>query len=277
MAFDSDNVFTYMKKREHLARTLKEASVAVGDYVNELNLFMRKVEEARAISDFFMSNPNFSLASMLSDHASSELKEKIKNLEAKDQSKVKALEEFYEIITKEINGINFNGYKLADNYEKLFPEIMAAFCKKQGLASDQIDIWKNSYNSLYISDRLGGDLLKFLERDFSGLDKFIVSDEVSYHPNIKINEVISGILHALSVKDELVPIDDSPIGFITKKVDEAKNALKNNFSNTKKELEERYEKHLNMMKSQERKQKAIEMNVSIKNNVNSLTVPIGIN
>ena len=277
MAFDEDNVFTYMKKREHLARTLKEASVAVGDYVNELNLFMRKVEEARAISDFFMSNPNFSLISMLSDHASSELKEKIKNLEAKDQSKVKALEEFYEIITKEINGVNFNGYKLADNYEELYPEIMAAFCKKQGLASDQIDIWKNSYNSLYISDRLGGDLLKFLERDFSGLDKFIVSDEVSYHPNIKINEVISGILHALSVKDELVPIDDSPIGFITRKVNEAKNALKNNFSNAKKELEERYEKHLNMMKSQERKQKAIEMNVSIKNNVNSLTVPIGIN
>lgn len=277
MGYDSDNVFTYMKKREHLARTLKEASVAVGDYVNELNLFMRKVEEARAISDFFMSNPNFSLISMLSDHASNELKEKIKNLEAKDQSKVKALEEFYEIITKEINGANFNGYKLADNYEELYPEIMAAFCKKQGLAGDQIDIWKNSYNSLYISDRLGGDLLKFLERDFSGLDKFIVSDEVSYHPNIKINEVISGILHALSVKDELIPIDDSSIGFITKKVDEAKNALKNNFSNTKKELEERYEKHLNMMKSQERKQKAIEMNVSIKNNVNSLTVPIGIN
>ena len=277
MAFDQDNVFLYMKKREHLARTLKEASVAVGDYVNELNLFMRKVEEARAISDFFMSNPNFSLASMLSDHASSELKEKIKNLETKDQSKVKALEEFYEIITKEINGVNFNGYKLADNYEELYPEIMAAFCKKQGLASDQIDIWKNSYNSLYISDRLGGDLLKFLERDFAGLDKFIVSDEVSYHPNIKINEVISGILHALSAKDELVPIDDSPIGFITRKVDEAKNALKNNFSNAKKELEERYEKHLNMMKSQERKQKAIEMNVSIKNNVNSLTVPIGIN
>ena len=277
MAFEEDNVFTYMKKREHLARTLKEASVAVGDYVNELNLFMRKVEEARAISDFFMSNPNFSLISMLSDHASNELKEKIKNLEAKDQSKVKALEEFYEIITKEINGVNFNGYKLADNYEELYPEIMAAFCKKQGLAGDQIDIWKNSYNSLYISDRLGGDLLKFLERDFSGLDKFIVSDEVSYHPNIKINEVISGILHALSVKDELVPIDDSPIGFITKKVDEAKNALKNNFSNTKKELEEKYEKHLNTMKSSERKQKAIEMNVSIKNNVNSLTVPIGIN
>jgi hypothetical protein len=277
MAFESDNVFTYMKKREHLARTLKEASVAVGDYVNELNLFMRKVEEARAISDFFMSNPNFSLASMLSDHASSELKEKIKNLEAKDQSKVKALEEFYEIITKEINGVNFNGYKLADNYEELYPEIMAAFCKKQGLAGDQIDIWKNSYNSLYISDRLGGDLLKFLERDFSGLDKFIVSDEVSYHPSVTINEVISGILHALSVKDELTPIDDSPIGFITKKVDEAKNALKNNFSNTKKELEERYEKHLNMMKSQERKQKAIEMNVSIKNNVNNLNVPIGIN
>lgn len=276
MTFD-DNVFTYMKKREHLARTLKEASVAVGDYVNELNLFMRKVEEARAISDFFMSNPNFSLASMLSDHASSELKEKIKNLESKDQSKVKALEEFYEIITKEINGVNFNGYKLADNYEELYPEIMAAFCKKQGLASDQIDIWKNSYNSLYISDRLGGDLLKFLERDFSGLDKFIVSDEVSYHPNIKINEVISGILHALSVKDELIPIDDSSIGFITRKVNEAKNALKNNFSNTKKELEEKYEKHLNMMKSQKRKQKAIEMNVSIKNNVNSLTVPIGIN
>ena len=277
MAFDEDNVFTYMKKREHLARTLKEASVAVGDYVNELNLFMRKVEEARAISDFFMSNPNFSLASMLSDHASSELKEKIKNLESKDQSKVKALEEFYEIITKEINGVNFNGYKLADNYEELYPEIMAAFCKKQGLAGDQIDIWKSSYNSLYISDRLGGDLLKFLERDFAGLDKFIVSDEVSYHPNIKINEVISGILHALSVKDELIPIDDSSIGFITRKVNEAKNALKNNFSNTKKELEERYEKHLNMMKSQERKQKAIEMNVSIKNNVNSLTVPIGIN
>lgn len=273
----NDNVFLYMKKREHLARTLKEASVAVGDYVNELNLFMRKVEEARAISDFFMSNPNFSLISMLSDHASSELKEKIKNLEAKDQSKVKALEEFYEIITKEINGVNFNGYKLADNYEELFPEIMAAFCKKQGLASDQIDIWKGSYNSLYISDRLGGDLLKFLEKDFSGLDKFIVNDEVSYHPNVTINEVISGILHALSVKDELIPIDDSSIGFITRKVDEAKKALKNNFSNAKKELEERYEKHLNMMKSQERKQKAIEMNVSIKNNVNSLTVPIGIN
>lgn len=277
MAFDSDNVFLYMKKREHLARTLKEASVAVGDYVNELNLFMRKVEEARAISDFFMSNPNFSLASMLSDHASSELKEKIKNLEAKDQSKVKALEEFYEIITKEINGVNFNGYKLADNYEELYPEIMAAFCKKQGLAGDQIDIWKSSYSSLYISDRLGGDLLKFLEKDFSGLDKFIVSDEVSYHPNVTINEVISGILHALSVKDELIPIDDSPIGFITRKVNEAKNALKNNFSNAKKELEEKYEKHLNMMKSNERKQKAIEMNVSIKNNVNSLTVPIGIN
>ena len=277
MAFDEDNVFTYMKKREHLARTLKEASVAVGDYVNELNLFMRKVEEARAISDFFMSNPNFSLASMLSDHASSELKEKIKNLEAKDQSKVKALEEFYEIITKEINGVNFNGYKLADNYEELFPEIMAAFCKKQGLAGDQIDIWKGSYNSLYISDRLGGDLLKFLEKDFSGLDKFIISDEVSYHPNVTINEVISGILHALSVKDELIPIDDSPIGFITRKVNEAKNALKNNFSNAKKELEEKYEKHLNTMKSSERKQKAIEMNVSIKNNVNSLTVPIGIN
>ena len=277
MAFDSDNVFTYMKKREHLARTLKEASVAVGDYVNELNLFMRKVEEARAISDFFMSNPNFSLISMLSDHASSELKEKIKNLEAKDQSKVKALEEFYEIITKEINGVNFNGYKLADNYEELYPEIMAAFCKKQGLAGDQIDIWKNSYNSLYISDRLGGDLLKFLEKDFSGLDKFIVSDEVSYHPNVTINEVISGILHALSVKDELIPIDDSSIGFITRKVNEAKNALKNNFSNAKKELEEKYEKHLNMMKSQERKQKAIEMNVSIKDKVNSITVPIGIN
>lgn len=267
MAFENDNVFTYMKKREHLARTLKEASVAVGDYVNELNLFMRKVEEARAISDFFMSNPNFSLASMLSDHASSELKEKIKNIENKDQSKVKALEEFYEIITKEINGVNFNGYKLVDNYEGLFPEIMAAFCKKQGLASDQIDIWKNSYNSLYISDRLGGDLLKFLEKDFSGLDKFIVSDEVSYHPKATINEVISGI----------IPIDDSPIGFITKKVDEAKNALKNNFSNVKKELEEKYEKHLNTMKSNERKQKAIEMNVSIKNNVNSLTVPIGLN
>ena len=277
MAFDSDNVFLYMKKREYLARTLKEASVAVGDYVNELNLFMRKVEEARAISDFFMSNPNFSLASMLSDHASSKLKEKIKNLEAKDQSKVKALEEFYEIITKEINGANFNGYKLADNYEELYPEIMAAFCKKQGLASDQIDIWKSSYNSLYISDKLGGDLLKFLEKDFSGLDNFIVSDEVSYHPNVTINEVISGILHALSAKDELIPIDDSPIGFITKKVNEAKNALKNNFSNTKKELEERYEKHLNMMKSQEKKQKAMELNVSIRNNVNSITVPIGLN
>ena len=277
MAFENDNVFTYMKKREHLARTLKEASVAVGDYVNELNLFMRKVEEARAISDFFMSNPNFSLISMLSDHASNELKEKIKNLESKDQSKVKALEEFYEIITKEINGVNFNGYKLADNYEELYPEIMAAFCKKQGLASDQIDIWKSSYNSLYISDRLGGDLLKFLEKDFSGLDKYIVSDEVSYHPNVTINEVISGILHALSVKDELIPIDDSSIGFITRKVNEAKNALKNNFSNAKKELEEKYEKHLNTMKSSERKQKAIEMNVSIKNNVNSLTVPIGIN
>lgn len=277
MAFDEDNVFTYMKKREHLARTLKEASVAVGDYVNELNLFMRKVEEARAISDFFMSNPNFSLASMLSDHAASELKEKIKNLESKDQSKVKALEEFYEIITKEINGVNFNGYKLADNYEELYPEIMAAFCKKQGLAGDQIDIWKGSYNSLYISDRLGGDLLKFLEKDFSGLDKFIVSDEVSYHPNVTINEVISGILHALSVKDELIPIDDSSIGFITRKVNEAKNALKNNFSNAKKELEERYEKHLNTMKSSERKQKAIEMNVSIRNNVNSITVPIGLN
>ena len=276
MAFD-DNVFTYMKKREHLARTLKEASVADGDYVNELNLFMRKVEEARAISDFFMSNPNFSLASMLSDHASSELKEKIKNLEAKDQSKVKALEEFYEIITKEINGVNFNGYKLADNYEELYPEIMAAFCKKQGLAGDQIDIWKNSYNSLYISDRLGGDLLKFLEKDFSGLDKFIVSDEVSYHQNVTINEVISGILHALSVKDELIPIDDSPIGFITRKVNEAKNALKNNFSNAKKELEEKYEKHLNMMKSNEKKQKAMELNVSIRNNVNSITVPIGLN
>lgn len=277
MGYDSDNVFTYMKKREHLARTLKEASVAVGDYVNELNLFMRKVEEARAISDFFMSNPNFSLISMLSDHASSELKEKIKNLENKDQSKVKALEEFYEIITKEINGVNFNGYKLADNYEELYPEIMAAFCKKQGLAGDQIDIWKNSYNSLYISDRLGGDLLKFLEKDFTGIDKFIISDEISYHPNVTINEVISGILHALSVKDELIPIDDSSIGFITRKVDEAKNALKNNFSNAKKELEEKYEKHLNTMKSSERKQKAIEMNVSIKNNVNSLTVPIGIN
>lgn len=277
MAFDEDNVFTYMKKREHLARTLKAASVAVGDYVNELNLFMRKVEEARAISDFFMSNPNFSLISMLSDHASSELKEKIKNLESKDQSKVKALEEFYEVITKEINGVNFNGYKLADNYEQFFPEIMAAFCKKQGLAGDQIDIWKNSYNSLYISDRLGGDLLKFLEKDFSGLDKFIVSDEVSYHPNVTINEVISGILHALSVKDELIPIDDSSIGFITKKVDEAKKALKNNFSNAKKELEERYEKHLNTMKSNERKQKAMEMNVSIRNNVNSITVPIGLN
>lgn len=276
MAFD-DNVFTYMKKREHLARTLKEASVAVGDYVNELNLFMRKVEEARAISDFFMSNPNFSLISMLSDHASNELKEKIKNLESKDQSKVKALEEFYEIITKEINGVNFSGYKLADNYEELFPEIMAAFCKKQGLASDQIDIWKSSYNSLYISDRLGGDLLKFLEKDFSGIDKFIISDGVSYHPKATINEVISGILHALSVKDELIPIDDSSIGFITRKVNEAKNALKNNFSNAKKELEEKYEKHLNTMKSSERKQKAIEMNVSIKNNVNSLTVPIGIN
>lgn len=277
MAFESDNVFTYMKKREHLARTLKEASVAVGDYVNELNLFMRKVEEARAISDFFMSNPNFSLASMLSDHASSELKEKIKNLEAKDQSKVKALEEFYEIITKEINGVNFNGYKLADNYEELYPEIMAAFCKKQGLASDQIDIWKNSYNSLYISDRLGGDLLKFLEKDFSGIDKFIVSDEVSYHPKATINEVISGILHALSVKDELIPIDDSPIGFITRKVNEAKNALKNNFSNAKKELKEKYEKHLNTMKSNEKKQKAMELNVSIRNNVNSITVPIGLN
>lgn len=277
MAFESDNVFTYMKKREHLARTLKEASVAVGDYVNELNLFMRKVEEARAISDFFMSNPNFSLASMLSDHASSELKEKIKNLEAKDQSKVKALEEFYEIITKEINGVNFNGYKLADNYEELYPEIMAAFCKKQGLVSDQIDIWKNSYNSLYISDRLGGDLLKFLEKDFSGIDKFIVSDEVSYHPKATINEVISGILHALSVKDELIPIDDSPIGFITRKVNEAKNALKNNFSNAKKELEEKYEKHLNTMKSNEKKQKAMELNVSIRNNVNSITVPIGLN
>lgn len=277
MAFEEDNVFTYMKKREHLARTLKEASVAVGDYVNELNLFMRKVEEARAISDFFMSNPNFSLVSMLSDHASSELKEKIKNLEAKDQSKVKALEEFYEIITKEINGVNFNGYKLADNYEELYPEIMAAFCKKQGLAGDQIDIWKGSYNSLYISDRLGEDLLKFLEKDFTGLDKFIVSDEVSYHPNVTINEVISGILHALSVKDELIPIDDSPIGFITRKVNEAKNALKNNFSNAKKELEERYEKHLNTMKSQERKQKAMELNVSIRNNVNSITVPIGLN
>ena len=277
MAFDEDNVFTYMKKREHLARTLKEASVAVGDYVNELNLFMRKVEEARAISDFFMSNPNFSLISMLSDHASNELKEKIKNLEAKDQSKVKALEEFYEIITKEINGVNFSGYKLADNYEELFPEIMAAFCKKQGLASDQIDIWKNSYNSLYISDRLGGDLLNFLEKDFSGLDKFIVSDEASYHPNIQINEVISGILHALSVKDELIPIDDSPIGFITRKVNEAKNALKNNFSNAKKELKEKYEKHLNMMKSNEKKQKAMELNVSIRNNVNSITVPIGLN
>ena len=72
MAFESDNVFLYMKKREHLARTLKEASVAVGDYVNELNLFMRKVEEARAISDFFMSNPNFSLASMLSELTGSE-------------------------------------------------------------------------------------------------------------------------------------------------------------------------------------------------------------
>lgn len=277
MAFEEDNVFTYMKKREHLARTLKEASVAVGDYVNELNLFMRKVEEARAISDFFMSNPNFSLASMLSDHASSELKEKVRNLEAKDQSKVKALEEFYEIITKEINGVNFNGYKLADNYEELYPEIMAAFCKKQGLAGDQIDIWKNSYNSLYISDRLGGDLLKFLERDFSGLDKFIVSDENSYHPNVTINEVISGILHALSVKDELIPIDDSPIGFITRKVNEAKNALKNNFSNAKKELEEKYEKHLNTMKSNEKKQKAMELNVSIRNNVNSITVPIGLN
>lgn len=277
MAFDDDNVFTYMKKREYLAHTLKEASVAVGNYIDELNLFMRKVEEARAISDFFINNSNFSLVSMLSDHASNGLKEKIKAIETKDQSKVKALEEFYEVITKEINGVNFNGYKLADNYEEIFPEIMAAFCKKQGIAGDQIDIWKKFYNSLYISDRLGGDLLKFLERDFTGLDKFIVSDEVGYQPKVTINEVISGILHSLSAKDELIPIDDSPIGFITKKVDEAKNALKNNFSNAKKELEEKYEKHLNMMKSGERKQKAVDMNTFIRNNVNSLTVPIGIN
>lgn len=274
MAFE-DNIFTYIKKRESLANAIKEASLHMGDYVNELNLFMRKVEEARAISDFFISNPNFSLFSLLSNEASAELKEKVKALEEKEQSKVKALEEFYETIENEIKSTSFNGYKVVDNIEDYYPMILAAFCRYQKLQEDQINIWESSYNSLYISEKLGSDLIKFLERDFTGMDKLVVSDEISYHANITTNEVISGILASLSDKDKLVPIDDSPRGFITKKIEESKSKLKNSFESVRKTVIEKYEKHLKEMKSPERKQKALEVNLSLAGNVNSVSIPIG--
>jgi len=160
--------------------------------------------------------------------------------------------------------------------------------KPEVVSSIYIDFFKFiSLRETLLMDRCKLELGKSLEKnifnnieelDKETLFKSMILRKLEKFDNGEIkDEVISGILHALSVKDELIPIDDSSIGFITRKVNEAKNALKNNFSNAKKELEERYEKHLNMMKSQERKQKAIEMNVSIKNNVNSLTVPIGIN
>ena len=259
MAFE-DNVLTHLNKRKAMANAFEEARNAMELYVKEIDSLMKKVEEARAISDFFINNPGYSLLNLVSSESTDGFRKKIENIERKEQTKIKALEEFYQTIRDEIANVSFNGYKLAKNYKDFYPLIMSAFCKKNRLPEDQIAIWQSSYNELYISNKLKDDLYSFLENDFTGLDKIIVSDEVSHHANITINEVISGVLATLSKREGIIRIDDSPKGFINKKVEENKAFLPNSFSSVKNELLEEYKKHLSDMNSEERKEKAISVN-----------------
>jgi len=276
MAFE-DNVLTHLNKRKAMANAFEEARNAMELYVKEIDSLMKKVEEARAISDFFINNPGYSLLNLVSPEATDSFRKKIENIERKEQTKIKALEEFYQTIRDEIANVSFNGYKLAKNYKEFYPLIMSAFCKKNRLPEDQIAIWQSSYNELYISNKLKDDLYSFLENDFTGLDKIIVSDEVSHNANITINEVISGVLATLSKREGIIRIDDSPKGFINKKVEESKAFLPNSFSSVKNELLEEYKKHLSDMNSEEKKEKAISMSVSLKDKADDLKIPIGIN
>lgn len=276
MAFE-DNVLTHLNKRKAMANAFEEARNAMELYVKEIDSLMKKVEEARAISDFFINNPGYSLLNLVSSEATDSFRKKIENIERKEQTKIKALEEFYQTIRDEIASVSFNGYKLTKNYQDFYPLIMSAFCRKNRLPEDQIAIWQSSYNELYISNKLKDDLYSFLENDFTGLDKIIVSDEVSHHANITINEVISGVLATLSKREGIIRIDDSPKGFINKKVEENKTFLPNSFSSVKNELLQEYKKHLSDMNSEERKEKAISMSVSLKDKADDLKIPIGIN
>lgn len=276
MAFE-DNVFTYMGKRKAMAEIFQETRDAMEQYVKEINAFMKKVEEARAISDFFINNPDYSLQKLISREASERFKNKVISIEQGEQTKVKALEKFYQLVTDEINSATFNGYKLDNNYKGFFPYIMASFCKKNRLPEDQVSIWQSSYNDLYISNKLKDDLYDFLDNSFYDLDQIIVSDEKMHNPQVTINSVISGILVTLRNSDDIVKIDDSPEGLISKKIEEAKDFLPNSFNSVKKELLDEYKKHLDEMSSSDRKEKAISISVTLRDKVDDLKIPIGIN
>ena len=58
MAFE-DNVLTHLNKRKAMANAFEEARNAMELYVKEIDSLMKKVEEARAISDFFINNPGY--------------------------------------------------------------------------------------------------------------------------------------------------------------------------------------------------------------------------
>ena len=276
MAFE-DNVFTYMGKRKAIAEIFQETRDAMEQYVKEIDTFMKKVEEARAISDFFINNPDYSLQKLISREASERFKNKVIAIEQGEQTKVKALEKFYQLVTDEINSATFNGYKLDSNYKGFFPYIMASFCKKNRLPEDQVSIWQSSYNDLYISSKLKDDLYGFLDKSFYDLDQIIVSDEKMHSPQVTINSVISGILVTLRNSDDIVKIDDSPEGLISKKIEEAKDFLPNSFNSVKKELLDEYKKHLDEMSSSDRKEKAISISVTLRDKVDDLKIPIGIN
>lgn len=276
MAFE-DNVFTYMGKRKVMAEIFQETRDAMEQYVKEIDAFMKKVEEARAISDFFINNPDYSLQKLISREASERFKNKVIAIEQGEQTKVKALEKFYQLVTDEINSATFNGYKLDNNYKSFFPYIMASFCKKNRLPEDQVSIWQSSYNDLYISSKLKDDLYDFLDNSFYDLDQIIVSDEKMHSPQVTINSVISGILVTLRNSDDIVKIDDSPEGLISKKIEEAKDFLPNSFNSVKKELLDEYKKHLDEMSSSDRKEKAISISVTLRDKVDDLKIPIGIN
>jgi len=276
MAFE-DNVFTYMGKRKAIAEIFQETRDAMEQYVKEIDTFMKKVEEARAISDFFINNPDYSLQKLISREASERFKNKVIAIEQGEQTKVKALEKFYQLVTDEINSATFNGYKLDSNYKGFFPYIMASFCKKNRLPEDQVSIWQSSYNDLYISSKLKDDLYDFLDKSFYDLDQIIVSDEKMHSPQVTINSVISGILVTLRNSDDIVKIDDSPEGLISKKIEEAKDFLPNSFNSVKKELLDEYKKHLDEMSSSDRKEKAISISVTLRDKVDDLKIPIGIN
>lgn len=276
MAFE-DNVFTYMGKRKAMAEIFQETRDAMEQYVKEIDAFMKKVEEARAISDFFINNPDYSLQKLISREASERFKNKVIAIEQGEQTKVKALEKFYQLVTDEINSATFNGYKLDSKYKGFFPYIMVSFCKKNRLPEDQVSIWQSSYNDLYISSKLKDDLYDFLDKSFYDLDQIIVSDEKMHSPQVTINSVISGILVTLRNSDDIVKIDDSPEGLISKKIEEAKDFLPNSFNSVKKELLDEYKKHLDEMSSSDRKEKAISISVVLRDKVDDLKIPIGIN